>query len=119
MRLELSYTTQYVYDPLVSGALTALRMIPRERPGLTVQRALLRTDPGTRTLSYVDGWGTRVDVIESSRHSQAQFMIDAAVETGGEDIDIALSPAEETFYRADSARVRREAVLPLLQQLGL
>jgi transglutaminase-like putative cysteine protease len=119
VRLELSYTTQYAYDPVVSGALTALRMVPRERPGLTVQRALLRTEPGTRTLSYVDGWGTRVDVIESSRHRQAQFMIDVAVETGGEAIDVALTPAEEIIYRADSARVRRDAVLPLLQQLGL
>ncbi len=119
MQLELSYTTQYDYDPGVSGSLTAVRMVPRSRPGLVVRHAALRTEPGVRTMSYTDGWGTRVDVVESTRHSSARFTVEARVETGGEATDSAVSPAEELLYRSDSSRVRQEAVQPLIGQLGL
>jgi transglutaminase-like putative cysteine protease len=119
VQLEVSYTTRYVYDPAVAGGLTALRMVPNDRPGLIVRGAALRTSPGTPTISYTDGWGTRVDVIESPRHADALFTVDASVETGAEVIDVALTPAEEFVYRADSARVRRDAVSRLVDELGL
>jgi transglutaminase-like putative cysteine protease len=70
-------------------------------------------------MSYTDGWGTRVDVVECPRHSSAKFIVEALVETGAETIDANLTPAERTMYSRDSARVRINAVRPLLDQLEL
>ena len=119
MRLEIRYTTRYAYDPPVAGGLTAIRMAPRSRPGIDVRSAALESEPGRPTLSYVDGWGTRVHLIESPPHTETRCAMTAVVETGGEHIETTLSSSAATLYRRDSARVRREAVAPLLQQLAL
>lgn len=119
MRLEIAYETQYTYEPPVAGALTVVRMVPRDRTALKVRRATLIADPGVPVLSYTDGWGTRVDVVQLPSHNVATMRVEALVETGGEALDTKLTPDAAVTFRADSARVRCGAVLPLLQQLDL
>jgi transglutaminase-like putative cysteine protease len=119
VRLEITFSTQYAYDPPTGSGLTALRMTPGARPGQNVLSAELHTEPGKRALSYTDGWGTHVDLIEATAHAEARFTMRAVVDTGREDIDTLLPDALAVLFTRDSARVRREAVSPLLQQLGL
>ena len=120
MRLEVNYTSTYSYDPQVARALTALRMRPRERAGLTIERSLIRT-PGARiVLSYVDGWGTQVDVVEAAQAcAEEVFAVDAIVETGVEAGSDEPSAAELVMFTRDSSRVRQEAIAPLVRELSL
>ena len=70
--------------------------------------------------SYVDGWGTQVDVAEAAgRHEVAQFDVEALVETATEMCEHDPSLAELLMYRRDSSRVRAEAVSPITEQLQL
>lgn len=120
MRLEIAYTTTYHYDPPAGHGLTALRLRPRQRAGLSVKRSVLMPREGSIVRSYVDGWGTQVDVVECAvRHAEAQFDLEAIVETGAEAADDAPSAGELVMYGRDSSRVRLLSVAPLAQQLSL
>lgn len=120
VRLELSYATTYCYDPGIRRGLTALRIRPRSRPGLIVERSRLGVSEGRAVRSYADAWGTQTDVIEAlAPHGEARWTVDAVVETVPEDDLEQPSPMELAMYRADSSRVRREAVAAVVTQLAL
>ncbi len=95
-------------------------MRPRERAGLLVSHSRLRADGGNIVRSYVDGWGTQVDVVEAAgRHEVAHFAVEAHVETATEICEHDPSLAELVMFRRDSSRVRADAVLPITEQLQL
>jgi transglutaminase-like putative cysteine protease len=114
VRLDLQYRTEYRYDPPVREGITTLRLVPTSRPGLEVMSAALRVSPGRASLHHLDGWGTRVDLIElPGLHDRATFDVTASVETHIAERDIPPSALEWALYRLDSARVRLAAVEPL------
>jgi transglutaminase-like putative cysteine protease len=113
--LELSYHTRYTYDPPVGDGLTALRLRPTPRPGLIVHHASISATPGKITGSYIDGWGTQVDIVElSGRHGSATFEARALVETVFSEQVSEPTVDEHLLYTMDSERVRTAAV----RQLG-
>lgn len=119
VRLELEYVTRYRYDPAAGRGLTALRVRPRSRPGLRVISTALSATPGIATLSYRDGWGTEVDLLEYPRiHTEATFSMRALVET--EQIERAeqLAPDESLLFRLPSSRVVPSAVEELGWSIG-
>ncbi len=70
--------------------------------------------------SYVDGWGTHVDLVESAgRQAEARFDLGALVETAAEADGEQPSSGDLVMYRRDSNRVRMDAVGRLVQQLAL
>jgi transglutaminase-like putative cysteine protease len=114
VRLEIRYRTTYEYNPPVRDGITALRLRPAPRPGLTVHGASLRSEPGVSAVSYIDGWGTRVDLVEyPGAHASVAFDMRAQVETHPGEIPAGLTAAEPLLYLADSEKVRRDAVAPL------
>ena len=114
MRLEIAYRTRYEYDPPVRDGTTALRLRPLSRPGLAVLSAAVGSTPGHTAATYIDGWGTAVDVAECpGSHSSVLFEMRAVVETDAGEIPQLLSPAEAHWYARDSARVRLSAVSQL------
>lgn len=115
MRLNLRYTTRYGYEPAARRSLTALRMRPISRPGLHVLASEVHTAPGRLVASYVDAWGTNVDLVETNRPSAfAEYTVTAAVETGRPYEVIAPRPDESHLFRVSSAR----APLDCAQQIG-
>ena len=120
VRLELSYATTYAYEPGIRRGLTALRIRPRSRPGLIVERSRLAVSEGRAVRSYVDGWGTQTDLVEAlTPHDEARWTVEATIETVPEDVIADPSPLEIAMYRSDSSRVRLDAVAGLVAQLAL
>ena len=114
MQLEVAYATRYRYTRHVSEGLTALRLRPRSRHGLTVAQSRVVFAPGKLVQSYIDGWGTQVDLIETHEpHASFRFELRASVETEPREEDIAPSDDEFIMYSNDSARVRTGAVSAL------
>ncbi|MEO8540527.1 MAG: transglutaminase family protein [bacterium] len=110
MRLEIAYHTRYDYNPPVRDGTTALRLRPVSRPGLTVSSASVIAQPGLATASYIDGWGSAVDIVECpGSHGSITFQLQATVETHGGEIPSDLTPLEEYWYIRDSERVRLSA----------
>ena len=119
MQLEIVYRTDYHYEPAVTGGVTLLRMRPRSRPGLVVHEAVTIADPGFITRSYIDAWGTFVEVAEFDRtHSDSMFEIRAKVETTPAESTADLSPAERYLYTHDSSRAPRAGIASLGWDLG-
>lgn len=111
MRLEIVYSTRYQYAPPVRDGTTALRLRPVSRPGLTVVRSAVRAVGGNPAASYVDGWGTAVDLVECpGSHESIEFEMKALVETTPGEFATELSPAESAWYGSESSRVRFGAV---------
>lgn len=120
MQLDLTYATTYRYDPRAGHALTALRIRPRSRPGLLVERSLLRVTGGTLTASYVDGFGAVVDFVECQQpvdevrfETQAHAVVEPAERLAD------ATEAELSWFLRDSPRVRTSAVAPLRETLEL
>lgn len=119
MRLEIAYATRYHYEPAVAAGLTALRLRPRTHRGLQVLQSSITAAPGAVTSGYVDGWGTRVDVVECHEpHQVLECEMRAIVETSAIEQPEPLLAHEATVYRHDSARVRREAIAALTATCG-
>lgn len=119
MQLEISYRTEYAYAPAVRGGITALRLRPISRGDLNVQEARLTVSPGQVTASYVDAWGTQVDLVEAGHvHGQATFEVSAKVETRVSEQYAALPDDEAHLFARDSSRVRIAAVAGLGWSLG-
>jgi transglutaminase-like putative cysteine protease len=119
MRLKLSYHTRYTYDRPVYAGLTAIRLVPSPRRGLRVLSTQLTVAPGRHTGTYVDGWGTRVDLIEvHARHARSETEVVAEVETLAEEDGLPLAPEERLLFSRDSPRVRRAAASSLGWNVG-
>ena len=119
MRLEISYRSEYFYAPAVRGGLTALRLRPSSRSNLEVLEARLAVSPGEVSASYVDAWGTQVDLVEPGRiHAKSTFELTAAVETRAAEQGATLRADEAHLYSRDSSRVRCAAVADLGWSLG-
>jgi len=107
VRLEIVYRTNYTYIPPVRDGTTALRLRPLPRPGLTVLSSSLRAKPGAAAATYIDGWGTAVDVVECpGSHDRISFTMNAVVETTGGEHPSEITAAEEYWYLRESSRVR-------------
>jgi transglutaminase-like putative cysteine protease len=113
--LELTFETTYSYQFAALGGVTALRLRPAVHPGVNILRAGVDVSPGARTLSYRDGWGTEVDVVElAGKHELARFEMHTVVETLPQEYPAAPPAPHEVFvYSADSGRVRVSAVAAL------
>lgn len=121
MQLDILYRTVYSYDPAVAGAVTLLRMRPRTRPGLTVFESNTIADPGFITKSYIDAWGTLVEIAEfDKRHDESTFEVRASVETHQPETESAaeLAPWEQHLYTASSGRVQLEELAALGWNVG-
>ena len=119
VRLDLTYRTSYHYTPAIHGGVTALRLRPISRPGLNVISSSLTASPGRVVSSYRDGWDSHVDLVEiRGLHEVAVFEAQATVETVFGEADLPPTAREWELYRADSARVRRQAVVPLGWHVG-
>ncbi len=111
MRLSLEFTTSYEYEPPSRRSLTALRMRPVTRPGLVVHSARVEPTPGKVVTSYVDGFGTAVDLVEVDHvASVARYTIAAEVTTSVRPAEADLAPDESSMYRRDSPHVPLSAV---------
>lgn len=111
MRLEIHYQTEYRYEPAIVGGVTALRMRPRSRAGMIVHEAHIVARPGMISRSYVDGWGTLVDLVEFDRpHTVSNFEMRAVVDTVPREANTELQPWEHSVYLADSQRASRKDV---------
>jgi transglutaminase-like putative cysteine protease len=105
VRLDLTYTTRYSYVPPAGSGVTALRLRPRTRPGLTVESSALEARPGRISKSYVDGWGTHVDIVEHhALHASATYTLEATVATQPAERHAALAPDERALFAAHSRR---------------
>ena len=114
MRLEILYQTLYQYDPPVRDGTTALRLRPVTRPGVNVIEARVSATPGHAAASYIDGWGTAVDVVECpGSHASIAFELKATVETFAGEYRAELSPVEELWYAGESSRVHFAPVASL------
>ncbi len=111
MRLKVRYETQYHYNPPVRDGITALRLRPISRPGLTVLASSLTASPGAITASQVDGWGTAVDIVECpGTHDAIEFTMDAIVQTSAPERIEKLSAEAGIRYLEETARVRSGAI---------
>ena len=111
MRLEIVYSSRYDYSPPVRDGTTALRLRPVPRAGLHVASAVVRPAPGDVSASYLDGWGTAVDIVEClGIHETISFEMTAVVETSLGESAAELSHPESVSYLLDSPRVRLAAV---------
>ncbi|MGF1599059.1 MAG: transglutaminase domain-containing protein [Acidimicrobiales bacterium] len=82
MRLDIRYRTVFTYDDVVSESQNEIRACPAtdDRQQLLAYR--VTTSPPSRTLSYTDYWGTRVDHFGvRDRHIVLEVLAEAAVET--------------------------------------
>ena len=119
MQLEIHYRTEYRYEPRVRSALSAIRLVPVSRPGLDVREATITANPGTPARSYIDGWGTRVDLVEAPLpHDHAVFDVSARVESYPVEGDLAPTALEAALFVGDCARVRRDSVDSLGWSVG-
>ncbi len=119
VRLEISYSTTYSYEPAIRSGLTALRIRPRSRPGLRVLSSSVRVNPGDVTASYVDGWGSQVDLVESNQvHASTTFAMNAVVETIAHEADMPPAPDEQVLFSAESTRTRFATIEPLGWTVG-
>jgi transglutaminase-like putative cysteine protease len=81
-------------------------MRPISRPGLDVLASDIYTAPGRLVASYIDAWGTNVDLVETNRPSPfAEYTVTALVETGRPYELVAPRPDESQLFRLSSARV--------------
>ncbi|MFN3220241.1 MAG: transglutaminase domain-containing protein [Acidimicrobiales bacterium] len=82
MRLDIRYRTVFEYDEPVRESQNELRACPvsDDRQQLIAYR--VTTSPSSRTLSYTDYWGTRVDHFGVREpHLRLEVLAEAAVET--------------------------------------
>lgn len=110
MQLELTYSTRYEFTPRAAASLTALRLRPRSRPGLVVRNTALTVDPGAPAATYIDGFGTVVDLVQVRDHTTVTYQMSAVVDTRPVEQPMPVSPGERYLYLQDSARVRRAAI---------
>lgn len=119
MRLSVRFRTRYDYGTGVRQGLTAARLVPSSRPGLSVLSAQLAADPGRVVVSYRDGWGTRVDLVESAgTHTSLQIEAAADVETFAAEWSEPLTAAERSLYSATSERVPIDSAPLIGWQIG-
>lgn len=122
MQLDILYRTEYTYEPAISGAVTLLRMRPRSRPGLAVYESTITAEPGRITRSYVDAWGTQVDIAEFDRpHAKSTFEVRARVDTARTETEVPsaqLAPWEQFLYLKSSARVHLDEITSLGWNVG-
>jgi len=117
--LEITYRTEYHYDPPVRDGLSAVRLLPSARPGLEVLSRSLRASPGKVAFSYVDGWGTAVDVVDvSGVHGSAMVEARARVRTFSAEHDEPPRPDEVRHFTRGSARVPLDAATALGWNVG-
>lgn len=82
MRLDIRYTTRFVYDEPVSESQNELRACPASDERQALLHYDVTTTPSSRVASYTDHWGTRVDTFGARLpHRLLEVVAQATVET--------------------------------------
>lgn len=82
MRIDLRYECRYRYGTEVADSHNAARVCPAETPTQKLLSYRIDVSPAARVLSYIDYWGTRVDVFGvSGAHRELVVVAEASVET--------------------------------------
>ena len=79
-RVEVQHKTVFVYADEVRRSISELRLEPVDSPGQTVERFEIATEPASRLLVHVDGFGTRVTTLYSERpHRRLEIFVSSVV----------------------------------------
>jgi transglutaminase-like putative cysteine protease len=82
VRLDIRYTTRFVYDSPVSESQNELRACPASDDRQALLHYNVTTTPSSRIAWYADHWGTRVDTFGIRLpHRTLEVVADATVET--------------------------------------
>ncbi|GGI05092.1 transglutaminase family protein [Egicoccus halophilus] len=82
MRLDIRYTTRFVYEAPVVESQNELRACPASDERQQLVHYDVTTTPSSRVASYVDYWGTRVDTFGiRGPHQLLEVAAEATVET--------------------------------------
>ncbi|WP_052667243.1 transglutaminase family protein [Nitriliruptor alkaliphilus] len=85
MRLDIRYTTRFVYDEPVSESQNELRACPASDERQALLHYAVTTTPSSRVASYTDHWGTRVDTFGARLpHRLLEVVAQATVETAAQ-----------------------------------
>lgn len=82
MRFEIRYLTSFSYPEAVRSSHNVLRACPMSDTRQELLSYRVTTTPASRVFSYVDYWGTRVDVFGIAvPHTRLEVMVEATVQT--------------------------------------
>jgi transglutaminase-like putative cysteine protease len=82
MRFDIKYLTSFSYPEAVRSSHNVLRACPMSDARQELLFYRVATTPASRVFSYVDYWGTRVDVFGiAAPHTRLEVMVEARVQT--------------------------------------
>lgn len=82
MRLDIRYLTSFAYPEAVRSSHNVLRACPMSDARQELLSYRVSTSPASRVFSYVDYWGTRVDVFGIAvPHTRLEVLVEATVQT--------------------------------------
>jgi transglutaminase-like putative cysteine protease len=82
MRLDIRYLTSFSYPEAVRESHNVLRACPMSDARQELLSYRVATTPAARVFSYVDYWGTRVDVFGIALpHTRLEVLVEATVQT--------------------------------------
>lgn len=82
MRFDIKYLTSFSYPEPVRSSHNVLRACPMSDARQELLSYRVATTPASRVFSYVDYWGTRVDVFGIAlQHTRLEVMVEATVHT--------------------------------------
>ena len=82
MRFEIRYLTSFSYPEAVRSSHNVLRACPMSDGRQELLSYRVATTPASRVYSYVDYWGTRVDVFGIAvPHTRLEVLVEATVQT--------------------------------------
>ena len=82
MRFDIRYLTSFSYPEAVRSSHNVLRACPMSDARQELLSYRVATTPSSRVFSYVDYWGTRVDVFGIAvPHTRLEVMVEATVQT--------------------------------------
>lgn len=82
MRFDIRYLTSFSYPEAVRSSHNVLRACPMSDARQELLSYRVSTSPSSRVFSYVDYWGTRVDVFGIAvPHTRLEVLVEATVQT--------------------------------------
>lgn len=101
MRLDIRYTTRFVYDQPVAESQNEIRACPASDERQALLHYNVTTTPSSRVASYVDHWGTRVDTFGARLpHTLLEVVSEATVETAPHPV-VAVAPRRADLLDPD------------------
>ncbi len=82
MRFDIRYLTSFSYPEAVRSSHNVLRACPMSDARQELLSYRVATSPASRVFSYIDYWGTRVDVFGIAvPHTRLEVLVEATVQT--------------------------------------